>query len=156
VELPYALQDIADSGVWMIPEPLHLEPAAEVQRLDGVRILVVDDHAESLEVVGRLLRNGGARVVLARDADEAELLARRHPLDIVICDIGLPGRDGYQLIRALRQAGIMAPAAALTAFARETDRVRALEAGFDAHIAKPVQPVDLLATVASLAGRAAC
>jgi CheY-like chemotaxis protein len=156
VELPYALQDMGDSGVWTIPEALHLEPAAEVQRLDGVRILVVDDHAESLEVVGRLLRNCGARVVLARDADEAELLARRHPVDIVICDIGLPGRDGYQLIQALRQAGIRAPAAALTAFARETDRARALEAGFDAHIAKPVQPVDLLAVVASLAGSAAC
>jgi len=155
VELPYALQDMGDSGVWTIPEALHLEPAAEVQRLDGVRILVVDDHAESLEVVGRLLRNCGARVVLARDADEAELLARRHPVDIVICDIGLPGRDGYQLIQALRQAGIRAPAAALTAFARETDRARALEAGFDAHIAKPVQPVDLLAIVAALAGSAA-
>lgn len=156
VELPFALPDMAESGAWKMPEVLHREPDAEIARLDGVRILVVDDHAESLEVVGRLLRNGGAEVVLARDADEGELLARRHPLDIVICDIGLPGRDGYQLIQALRLAGIEAPAAALTAFARDIDRARALEAGFDAHIAKPVQPIDLLATVAALARRPTC
>jgi CheY-like chemotaxis protein len=150
-----AQEDIGHSGTWIRPASFErLKDAEPVLDLAGLRVLVVDDHAETLEVVGRLLRKGGAHVVLASQADEAETLARREPLDVLICDIGLPGRDGYQLIQSVRSAGIRTPAAALTAFARAEDRARALKAGFDAHIAKPVEPGELVSTVADLARRA--
>jgi CheY-like chemotaxis protein len=71
---------------------------------------------------------------------------------VVICDIGMPGRDGYDFIAALRARGDTRPVVALSAFARSEDRVRSLQAGFQAHLAKPVAPAELLSVVASLAG----
>jgi CheY-like chemotaxis protein len=72
---------------------------------------------------------------------------------VIVSDIGMPGRDGYDLIRTLRRNGVTTPAIALTAFARAEDRIRSLQAGFQTHLPKPVEPTELIAVVASLAGR---
>ncbi len=137
-----------------------LQPGGELASqpptlLDGVSVLVVDDDLESREVVAAYLRTSHAIVVTSATASEAiEELARRH-VDVLIADIGLPGEDGYSLIRKVRTLNpttALIPAAALTAFAREEDRVRALQAGFQIHLAKPIDPSALLAAVATLAG----
>jgi CheY-like chemotaxis protein len=93
----------------------------------------------------------------AGSAAEALELVRTHRPDVLVCDIGMPGEDGYSLIRKVRALGAenggAVPSAALTAYARPEDRVKAVLAGFQMHLAKPVEPAELIATVASLAGR---
>ena len=126
--------------------------------LRGVRLLVVDDEPDARGVIGRLLRDCDAAVTLAGSAAEAVgLLETDGPFDCLVSDIGMPGEDGYALlarVRAMPQtAGL--PAVALTAYARAEDRTRALAAGFQAHLTKPVEPADLVATVAGLVGREA-
>jgi PAS domain S-box-containing protein len=124
--------------------------------LQHVRVLVVEDDADTLELMQRILERHGAEVATARSAGEAlASLANAKP-DVLVSDVGLPEMDGYQLMERIRamdpgNGGTM-PAVAVTAFARPEDRTRALRAGFQAHVAKPVQPAELLATVASLAG----
>ena len=124
--------------------------------LEGVRVLVVDDDAESRDVVERMLANFGAQVETAGSAEEALGRIRSRRPDVLLSDIGMPGTDGYGLIRRVRalprDAGGRIPAAALTAFARAEDRQRVLLAGFQTHIAKPAEPGELVAAVASLAG----
>jgi CheY-like chemotaxis protein len=94
-----------------------------------------------------------AVVTAVRTADDALALLDAHTFDVVLSDIGLPRRDGYELISEVRLRGLKIPAAAITAFARSEDRTRALLAGFQAHIAKPLEVAELVATVASLCGR---
>ena len=124
--------------------------------LSGLRILVVDDEADARALIGRVLRDCGAEVVAADSAAAALALVARERPALVVTDIGLPGMDGYGLLAALRRhdGGAAIPAIALTAFARTEDRMRALRAGFRLHLAKPVEPAELVATVASVAGRA--
>jgi signal transduction histidine kinase/CheY-like chemotaxis protein len=122
--------------------------------LRGVRVLVVDDDRDARDLIHRLLSEHDADVQLAASAEEAlEKIKSRRP-DILLSDIGMPDVDGYDLIRTLRalpsEEGANVPAAALTAFARTQDRTRALLAGFQAHITKPVDPGELVAVVASL------
>ena len=101
----------------------------------------------------QVLEDYGAEVVTAGSADAGlDLLAARH-FDVLISDIGMPRKDGYDFIRDVRRSGHRLPAAALTAFARSEDRTRALLYGYQAHITKPVEPAELLATVVSLTGR---
>jgi len=107
--------------------------------------------------VKRLLEMAGATVSLASSASEAidRILAARP--DVLVCDIGMPSEDGYSLIRQVRvleqsQANAL-PAVALTAYARSEDRTKAIRAGFQNHLSKPVEPAELLAVVGSLAGR---
>ena len=126
--------------------------------LSGVKVLVVDDQPDACELVARLLSECGATVVTARDAPQAlAMLQDDHP-DVLLSDIGMPGMDGYELLRRVRSLdaahGGCTPAIAMTAFARSEDRTRALRAGFQVHVAKPVEPSELVATVASVAGRA--
>lgn len=121
---------------------------------DGLALLVVDDEPDARELVARILRERGAKVQTAADAEEAlELLELGRP-DLLISDVGMPRADGYELIRTIRQrwpdSRQAMPAIALTAFARSEDRTRALLAGFQSHIAKPVEAAELVATVASL------
>ena len=78
---------------------------------------------------------------------------RKHRPNIVLCDIGMPGVDGYQFIRELRETGDHTPALAVTAFARAEDRLRALRAGYQGHVTKPVNPAELLATIAVFVGQ---
>jgi CheY-like chemotaxis protein/two-component sensor histidine kinase len=119
-------------------------------KLAGVTVMVVDDNSDARELIERVLKDCGAETVLAASADEAQLLLRSHSPDILLSDIGMPRKDGYQLMLELRKSGLTIPSIALTAFARPEDRTRALTAGFQMHIAKPVEPRELIAAVASL------
>ena len=125
--------------------------------LDGARILVIDDERDSRALVKRILEECEAIVTMAASAEEGLAALRVQKADVIISDIGMPGTDGYQFIRAVRQLsedqGGNSPAIALTAFARSEDRQRAMLAGFDMHIAKPVEPAELIAVVARLARR---
>jgi PAS domain S-box-containing protein len=125
--------------------------------LDGARILVIDDERDSRALVKRILEECHAEVTMASSAEEGLAVLRRQKADVIISDIGMPGTDGYQFIRAVRQLSESesrnSPAIALTAFARSEDRQRAMLAGFDMHIAKPVEPAELIAVVARLARR---
>ncbi len=130
-------------------------PSNETVSLDSLRLLLVEDEPDTLEYLQRLLEDHGGIVFTARSGPEALAIVGRERLEMIISDIGLPEMDGYDLIRQIRsqngQSGYAIPAIALTAYARAEDRVRALEAGFDDHIAKPAEPASLLATVSSLA-----
>jgi len=147
----------------VVDEPLAdyalARPSGEFQlpRLDGVRVMVVDDEADARDLLNRALTRCGASVIQAGSADEGVHLFEQSPPDVLISDIGMPGRDGFDFIRQIRElessANRTVPAVALTAFARAEDRKRALQAGFQLHIAKPVIPSELLTIVASLAGR---
>jgi signal transduction histidine kinase/ActR/RegA family two-component response regulator len=124
-------------------------------RLDGLRVLVVDDDDESRQVMAAHLEGHGATVVTAASVAEALEVVRRERVDVLLADVGMPGEDGYALIRKLRaqQAPRAAtiPAAAVTAFAANEDRQRALQAGFTLHVAKPVDARSLVNAVARLA-----
>jgi PAS domain S-box-containing protein len=125
--------------------------------LSNVHVLVVDDEIDARILVKRLLETAGAKVSMAASASEAlDHISAGRP-DVLICDIGMPGEDGYSLIRRLRvleerqENGL--PAVALTAYARSEDRTKAIRSGFQNHLAKPVEPAELLAVVSSLAAR---
>ena len=127
--------------------------------LTGVRVLVVDDEPDARLLVARLLKDCGAVVSTAGNAQEALTLVQAVRPAVLVSDIGMPGEDGHALIRRVRvlptEAGGATPALALTAYARTEDRVRAMQAGFQRHLAKPVEAGEMLATVAGLAGRTA-
>ncbi len=138
------------------PETSHAAILPDAALLEGVRVLVVDDEPDALEVIQRILEDRHAQVTSLRSADAAlSLLAAGASFDVVLSDIGMPGRDGYEFITQIRKLGIRTPAAALTGLARSEDRTRALYTGFQAHVPKPAQASELLATVAFLAGRIA-
>jgi len=127
------------------------------QPLAGLQVLVVDDEADARELIATVLEQAGARAITVATADQAlESLARDRP-DVLLSDIGMPGSDGYSLMRKVRDLpadrGGQIPAAALTAYSRIEDSRRALEAGFMRHVSKPVEPDVLIAQVAALAGR---
>ena len=123
--------------------------------LNGVRVLVVDDEPDTLELSRRVLGGYHATVVTVADVDAALATLGAFHADVLISDLGMPGRDGYELIRIVRlnRGPDVLPAAALTAFARPEDAVRAQDAGFQMHLAKPVEPDELVRIVAHLAGR---
>ncbi|HYY59279.1 MAG TPA: ATP-binding protein, partial [Pyrinomonadaceae bacterium] len=126
-------------------------------RLQDLKVLIVDDEADTRDLLVVLLTNCGARVIPATSAAEGLLFLEREGPDVMVCDIGMPGEDGYSFIRKVRslpaERGGRTPAAALTAYAREEDRVRALISGYQIHVAKPVNPTEPITVVASLAGR---
>lgn len=132
-------------------------PAPASTELAGLCVLVVDDEADAREMLERLLRDCGAEVLLADGAEAALACVAAERPDVLVSDIGMPGVDGYQLLQRVRALGAARggalPAVALTAFARAEDRVRALRAGYRAHVAKPVEPAEIVATIASVAGR---
>jgi CheY-like chemotaxis protein len=124
--------------------------------LHGIRVLAVDDEIDSLRYVEHLLSHCHAEVLTARNADDALFVLQQRRPDVLVCDVGMPDTDGYELIGRIRcledDSVARTPAVALTAFARAEDRHRALLAGFDSHIAKPVDGYELIVLVASLAG----
>ena len=125
--------------------------------LAGLTVLVVDDQPDARELILRVLEDCSARVVTAGSAEEAVPLVESARPDVLITDIGMPGADGYELLRRVRELGPgrggRVPAIALTAFARSEDRTRALRSGFMVHVSKPVDPSELVATVAAVAAR---
>jgi signal transduction histidine kinase/ActR/RegA family two-component response regulator len=127
-----------------------LSQAGDMPILDGVHVLLVDDDAGAREMVTAVLEHCGAAVAAAASAAEARTALQQDACDVMLVDIAMPDEDGYTFIRRLRSEGLRQPVAALTALAHETDRVRALECGFDVHIHKPVEPRALAKAVASL------
>jgi CheY-like chemotaxis protein len=125
--------------------------------LAGLRILVVDDEYDTREVLGAMLARYGAEAISAESAAEAfRTLVERSP-DVIVSDIGMPGEDGYEFIARVRalpaEQGGAVPAIALTAFASGQDRQRALSTGFQTHLSKPIEPIELAQAVARAAGR---
>ena len=131
-----------------------LAPAAAMPSLHGIHILCVDDDEDALGLIEAMLSERGARVTTARSAGEALAALDREPPDLLISDIAMPDEDGYALIRAVRSSPSAAirelPAAAVTAFATAVDRSRAVLAGFQSHLPKPIDPHELSALVATL------
>jgi CheY-like chemotaxis protein len=151
VELPFAAageQSRAPTASGETQPPKN-GPSA-LPDLDGYKVLVLEDDADGREVIVRFLSECRASVKGASSAEEVIEISREHQFDLLISDIGLPNMSGFELIRHLRAGGISMPAIALTAYARSEDRERALEAGFQSHIAKPVDRSELLDRVAAL------
>jgi CheY-like chemotaxis protein len=166
--------DRGASFIVTLPEQRQAEPAPASPRkppdgdsrpaapagapgIAGLKVLVVDDDRDARDLVRRLLEDERAAVTTAQSAREAAALLERDRFDVLVSDIGMPGEDGYALMRRVRafgaQRGGDIPAIALSAYARPEDRVDAVRAGFQMHLAKPVEPAELLAMVASVAKR---
>jgi signal transduction histidine kinase/CheY-like chemotaxis protein len=136
--------------------PAEAIPAEECERMHGLRVLVVDDDADARELARRLLESCEARVSMAASTEEAMHALAGQRFDVLVSDIGMPGEDGYALMRRVRalppERNGDIPAVALTAYARGEDRLKAIRAGFHVHAAKPVDPAELIAAVANLGG----
>jgi signal transduction histidine kinase/ActR/RegA family two-component response regulator len=132
-------------------------PGQPVTRLDGLRLLVIDDEDDARMLVGEVLKHQGAEVHLAASVEEALEKVPAVKPDVVVSDIAMPLTDGYSFIRKLRSLspalGGQTPAIALTAYARREDANRAFAAGYQSHVAKPVEPETLARLVANLSGR---
>ncbi len=153
VSLPVSAAHGHDARPRQTPQP-DLVPAAA--SLAGVNVMVVDDENDARDLIHRILSQSRAVVTTAASVAEALTLMERHAFDVLLSDIGMPEQDGYELIRRVRERGLNGrtlPAVALTAFARPEDRRRALLAGFQVHVPKPVDPDELVAVVATLVGR---
>ena len=156
IELPAANRQLlsarSDRAPYSPPSPLTSEI---LQRdLSGLKVLVVDDEPDARELIKRILSDCHAIVTTAANASEALGAFQRSRPDVLISDLGMPDVDGFELlalVRSMENGDPEVPAVALTAFARSEDRLRALEAGFRSHISKPVEPSELIATVAQMA-----
>ncbi|HET7339887.1 MAG TPA: ATP-binding protein [Methylomirabilota bacterium] len=158
VKLPLSLADLGSGPLPRVhPVTSTLQTPAGV-RLDGVRVLVVDDKPDALELAAAILSAAGALVRTAASAGEAFEALQRWRADVLVSDIEMPGEDGYALIRKVRalepERGGKTPAVALTAYGRVQDRMLSLSAGYNMHVPKPVDPGEFTTIVASLAGRA--
>jgi PAS domain S-box-containing protein len=153
VEEPHRLTGAAPRALPLSPSAGPVEPPS----LIGITILVVDDDPDARRIMERILTEGGASVVSASSASEALTILPQLQPDLLISDIGMPDEDGYDLIKKVRTLsrtdGGATPALALTAFVRSEDRQRALRSGYQMHVAKPVEPSELITVCASLAGR---
>jgi PAS domain S-box-containing protein len=134
-----------------------LEVENTLPKLEGLRVLVVDDEPDARQLLSTVLVQHEAQVVAVSSAPEALIALQQFQPDVLVSDIGMPQQDGYALIRQVRalssEQGGRTPAVALTAYARAEDRTQALLAGFQLHVPKPVDPTELAAVVANLAGR---
>ena len=141
------------------PNSARPEGSPDALLLSGVGVLVVDDELDARELLTAVLSSYGAVVRSAPSVEEGLRLFHEQVPDVLVSDIGLPTEDGYAFIRRVRALGADAggnvPAAALTAYASADDHQRALAAGFQVHVTKPIEPADLATMVASLAGRSA-
>ncbi len=129
-----------------------------VPRLEGIRILAVDDDRDALALVREILETTGATVISADSGRDALDALERMNADVLVADLGMPGMSGFELIDRIRRSSRAQiremPAAALTAFARSEDRTKALRSGFQLHLAKPIDPAELMAAIAVLVKRA--
>ncbi|HXU89069.1 MAG TPA: ATP-binding protein [Methylomirabilota bacterium] len=123
--------------------------------LGGLHVLAVEDEPDTRELIATVLRQAGADVAVAASVDEALGVLTTSAPDVVLCDIAMPGRDGYELLREARRRPALArtPFVALTAHVQETDRRRTLAEGFEVHLPKPVDPVELVEVVRTISGR---
>ncbi|WP_229518426.1 ATP-binding protein [Massilia sp. PAMC28688] len=158
IELPATSRQMlpvrADRTPSLPPSPQASD--LQLRDLKDLDVLVVDDEADARELINRILSDCHASVRTAASAEQALAAIREKMPQVIVSDLGMPDVDGFELmarIRALGTAYARLPAVALTAFARSEDRLRALEAGFRTHISKPVEPSELIATVAAMAGK---
>jgi PAS domain S-box-containing protein len=137
----------------------NVDYASARDRIRGLSVLVVDDEQDARELLASMLTLCGATVTTAATVGSALEHVVHHRPDLIVSDVGMPGEDGYDLIERVRNLppaeGGKTPAIALTAYARSADRSRALLAGFNAHVTKPVDPAELISIVANVAGRMA-
>jgi PAS domain S-box-containing protein len=147
IQLPIA--DRADLKAGRGPSKVQASEAGGL-KLGGRTVLVVEDHDDARELISAVLEGAGARVLVAASASEALALARDTRPDVLVADLGLPGEDGYALLTRFRARYPDVPAIALTAYARSTDRDRALAHGFRRHVIKPVDPTALVEHIVSL------
>jgi PAS domain S-box-containing protein len=156
VHLPLAISRNAAKPAGVHPTAGESGESVPMPRLDGIRVLIVDDESDARDLIQRVLEGQGANVSTAPSGFEALELLQRDSADVVISDIGMPDMDGYQFMRRMRAAepkGSRIPALALTAFARADDRKQAILAGYQAHLAKPFDMAEFVIVVAGLAGR---
>jgi signal transduction histidine kinase len=158
VRLPSAAPRRASLGSARPPPlPASAQGPWPLAGLSRLRVLVVDDDPDSREVVREVLEQAGAVVAVAGSTPEALRAIAERPPDVLLSDLGMPGEDGYQLMRRVRAldpvAGGSVPAAALTAYTQAENRRAAQEAGFQGYLSKPIDPAELTAAVARLAGR---
>ncbi|MBS0421143.1 MAG: response regulator [Proteobacteria bacterium] len=156
ITLEFPVPAVLDQpGTWLRRRAGIAPPEA---RLDGVSILVVDDEPEVLSTLEGILRHHGAEVLTAASADEALKLLDQHQPAVLVSDLAMPGRTGFDLVRAVRALPTPAgkiPAAVLSAYLASEHAAEAESAGFQVFIEKPVQPLELVGQIAQLAGRAA-
>ena len=152
VVLPIAAVPVAGAGAQH-----QGSRAAAGERLDGIRVLVIEDDADSRDLVAAVLAQSGAVTFTAASAGDGMSMARRVRPDVLVCDLAMPDEDGLAVVRKLKswaaEVGVTLPALALSAYARAEDRDRALTVGFDLYMTKPVEPSDLVRAVARLARR---
>jgi CheY-like chemotaxis protein/two-component sensor histidine kinase len=148
IRLPSAERDAAHVPASTAPTGRVELTASNV--LDGRGVLVVEDHDDARELIAKVLEGAGARVVAASTTRQAVERAAAERPDLLVADLGLPGEDGYVLLNKMRALYPDLPAIALTAYARASDRERTLGAGFNRHVIKPVDPVDLVQIIAVL------
>jgi len=158
VKLPVPIADVPVGGRSRVhPRVTSVELPASTVRLDGVRVLVVDDDPSALDLAEQILTGAGATLRTCTSAPEALDVLQRWRPDVLVSDIEMPEEDGYSLIRRVRalrpESGGKIPAVALTAYGRSQDRVLALSAGYSMHVPKPVDPAELRTIIASVAGR---
>jgi signal transduction histidine kinase len=122
-------------------------------KLSGLRVLVVDDQADMRDLLSTILRTEDAEVRTAGGIEEAMMIIPAWNLDIMVCDIAMPGGSGYELIKRVRETGCDAPAIAITARAGVEDHATSLAAGFQMHLPKPIEPQELVVSIACLTGR---
>ncbi len=156
VKLPLSTLRSEAKGPLLPRRAMREIPALEYPKeLQGLTVLVIDDEPGTREVLTELLQRCGSTVLTAGSAEEGFAILESASPRVILCDIGMPSLDGYAFIRTLRarpiDKGGRVPAAALTAYASTEDRRRALRAGFQMHIAKPVEPAELVAVIANLA-----
>ena len=158
VQLPLSIMQLQDQSSARIHPTTEVEPGEilSLPRLEGVHVIVVDDEADARDLLRTVLEAQGARVTSFASAEDALAGLKTIRPTVLICDVGMPKMDGYQLIRKFRAEeswGERIPALALTAFARAEDRKRSLVAGYQAHLAKPLDVGELILVVADLVGR---
>ena len=150
ISLPLAAEDA--------PRSVTMTGRSAMSRvLEGLRVVVVDDDIDAVELVAAILEGAGAEVTIATNAANAFAAVQAAPPAVLVSDIAMPGDDGYALVERIRRLdeaqGRDVPAIAVTAFSRSEDRAHALRSGFDAHLAKPIDPAELVSLVASLSTR---
>ena len=161
VTLPLATAGTRE-GAGAPPQALAEAPDAEeafadIPRLHGVRVLVCVRGADDREAIAGILKKGGAEVAAVGSPEEALRSMAQRPAQVLLSEVDGPGGDGYALLKEVRtlpaERGGLVPAAAVMAYARSEDRIRALREGFQLYVSKPVHPAELITVVASLAGR---
>jgi CheY-like chemotaxis protein len=157
IKIPVMVVHAEEGGARVHPQAAGGAPKMVIPDLRGVRVLVVDDEDDARRLVREVLELTGAAVETASSAAEALEVLTRSEMDVLVADLGMPRTDGIELIRRVRKHAHAhvrrIAAAALTAYARSEDRTAALQSGFQLHLAKPIEPAELMAAVAALVQR---